>query len=534
MSIQTIADSLKVTVGPASDATEVTRYINLLKGVGQEMQINWYIDGSLTMYQAAMVMKNGIVMQFEKISEVCALAANRGYLLPDNPYPRIQAINAQRQPWQALSVSFEDGILLLQAAVELSMVVNGYLTGEIKFDRPQPASQLASFEVSLDGIAPQSGDALSDILGYQPDADFVKRKRALDSLAKLDFSKRKPYLLFTADVMLDGVRSQKTIVCWSKMRDASSYIVKKVDVFGEKTFAERELTNADLVTSTQRLLLDENFLQIMSFYDWVGPNDFFAFIDDDTTANTLYSYKITGVQVKAPASPFVFDVQMNSLYLSPSQLSQLNDLIAFGGDTSPYPYVAQVVYGDPALGWILAGCNITASRRRNDPSEQTRSFAYVGSPPSSIVSSITSGKFFVPTRISDVQQAIENGVASYGISQALLSVLDGTGLTFFISSKDEPNGLRPNLVGIDAITGGLAKIISAIDPQTATMDTSSLLTNLTSPVVVSSTSFGLQFEEAPPAPPIDAEIIDLTTYAGIGKLMQVLRVIYDFYPGAFS
>jgi hypothetical protein len=40
---------------------------------------------------------------------------------------------------------------------------------------------------------------------------------------------------------------------------------------------------------------------------------------------------------------------------------------------------------------------------------------------------------------------------------------------------------------------------------------------------------GIPLDEA-----IQAEILDLTTYIGIGKLVSVLRTVYDFYPGAAS
>src|SRR5690606_3260161 len=108
----------------------------------------------------------------------------------------LERLNARRTLFSPIDVP--DPQALLQAASQLSRIAVGYADGSITFER-RPAYQLSSYEVSVDGLSPQSGDALVDILGYQPDGDFIKRKRALDSLARVDFTKRKPYLLFTAD-----------------------------------------------------------------------------------------------------------------------------------------------------------------------------------------------------------------------------------------------------------------------------------------------------------------------------------------------
>ena len=189
-----------------------------------------------------------------------------------------------------------------------------------------------------------------------------------------------------------------------------------------------------------------------------------------------------------------------------------------------------------------------AAQRRGDDDAQVRSFSYIGSRSSEILAAITAGRVQVPADVDQIHRSVDESIASYGISQMILSLLDGVGLTMFATGKDDPLGIRPTQESLEKATGGLAKILGAIDPQSATVDPATLgsaLTNRsTSPFGPRYTatqigSFSSRGEPAASTQPslssvIGTDIVDLTTYEGLARLMQILRTIYDFYPGALS
>jgi len=553
LTAQRIADALKG--GNMDTATEATvqALLAICRSVGTGLGIPWTVSNGSTVVETIAAIRSAIVNAFARAAQVGAIAASRGFLLPDNPKPRFDQINADRRLFDAIPVGDGEARSLLQSTIELITVARRFDEGTVTFEDHLPAAQLASFEVSVDGISRQSGDPLVDILGYQPDADFVKRKQALDSLARLDFSRRKPYLLFTADVVTDGKRQSGTIVCWIKMRDASGYTLAKRDVFTGINFIPSTFTAQDAQASTAALLTDPHFNQVMSFYDWVRRDDVVAVIDSSNQPGTLYSYSLSGVQRKAPANSSLFDVPLNSLYLSPAQADSVrsfvaSDAAALGSGSSldsvsPYPALSRVIYGDPGYGWILAGCNMLGSRRRGDGPDETRSFSYIGSRASSMFAEASAGRMFVPSDINQVHVAIDAAVASYGIAQTILSVLDGTGVTLFAAQKDDPLGFQPTQQSLESVSAGLARILSAIDPESALLDPTLLATSLTTRVNASTQSrySPTSIPASGSTAPVDAvtlrdaigtAVLDLTTYGGISGLMQIVRTVYDFFPGA--
>lgn len=539
--LQYIADCMKGGISADASPDDIKAYLDACRYAAMELNVELFLDSGLNAGQAAGVIRSAVLQKIGEINEVLAIGLSRGYLLPDSPFPEIERVNSRRQIFQTYPGEYNYLIVRQNAAVELSKIAQAYKDGKITFPR-KAAAQLDSYEVSVDGIAPQTGDPLADILGYQPDGDFIKRKRAIDSLAKLDFAKRKTYLLFTMDGNPDGI-----VVCWGKMRDASGYTISRRDVFNDEVLPDIVKSNASLVESTKELLKNDQFFQALSFYDWTGPQDVFAFLDDSVTSDTLYSYTITGMQKKAPASPFIFDVPMNALFFSPAmaeaaQAALENEAARFGKDPStisPYPAIAQAVYDDPGLGWIIAGCNMLSAVRRGDSVDDVRASSFIGSTATKIFADAKAGRLFVPSSIATVQNSVDGAVAAYGISQTILSIMDGVGMTHFISGKDDPNGIQPTQASVEGSTSGLAKILSAIDPETATLDPklitiSSKVTSIKIKGMVRSVEVA-QFQTGPSLEEILGDgVIDLTTYSGMGRLMQLLRLIYDFYPGAFT
>lgn len=550
---QRIADVLKGGSLETADSITIQNFYTTCISVATNLNIAWTPLNGATKLALSQVIRSVILNAFNRASQVAVEAASNGFRLPDDPIPRFTEINSARRLFEPLSISPEEDAELLDASLDLIKVAIARDAGKISFKKHLPAAQLASFEVSLDGISRQTGDPLIDILGYQPDADFIKRKQALDSLSKLDFTKRKPYLLFTADVITGGRRQSGTIVCWMKMRDASGYTISKRDVFTGVDFQPSSLMNESIQGTTQKLLATSEFNQVMSFYDWVDPGDVVAFVDLSSQPGTLYSYSISGIQNRIPTNSSFFDTQLSSLYLSPAQAESVKSFIledvqrlGSGSDpdsVSPYPAISKVVFGDPGYGWILAGCNVFGSKRRGDSSDEIRSFSYINSKSSTILAAAAAGRMFVPSDINLIHESIERGISSFGISQTVLSVLDGTGVTLFASRKDDPFGFQSTQQSLESVSRGLSKILSVIDPETAILDPHSLAVSLSTPVNAaqqprySSTAVPASSSiNVPDTATLDAafgsQIIDLTTYSGISRLMQIVRTIYDFYPGA--
>lgn len=562
LAIENLCDVVKGGITDKTDAETVRRFNDRARTIANTLQAPLFIDSGLTEVQVASVIRGSVLTAIKKGVDAALIGAARGYLLPDDPIPRIEQINSRRYLFGEVNLVEPEPTVIIQAAVDLIELGKGYEDGSVTFDRPSPAAQLASFEVSVDGMADQSGDALVDILGYQPDADYIKRKRALDSLSKLDFTKRKTYLLFTSDVMRGGVRQGGTVVCWMRMRDASGYVIAKRDVFGISDFPEIVLSNAALEKSTAALLQENEFIQVLSFYDWVKSGDFYAFVDEDTHLDTLYSYAVAGTQKKLPATQLPFDVPTTALYLSAGQIEQMGqfireELVRFAkaetdiNTVSPYPALSKVIYGDPDFGWMISGCNVLASLRRGDNNETTRSYSYIGSTVTDLLRAVAAGKVVIPTDIGIVNSSVERSIGSYGVSQTVLSVLDGIGATMFISGKDDLSGFQPTQESLERTGTGLAKIIGAIDPQTASISPAALAaalatrsTSTSGPRYLSQIvnitigqNGATQTKTAQPpsiSEVIGNDLIDLTTYSGISRLTNLLRLVYDYYPGGLS
>ena len=550
---QLIADVLKGGNLSTADAETIQRFYSACLGVATGLGLAWPSLSGIDRLTAISTIRAEVLNAFSRASQVAVEAASDGFLLPDDPLPRFSSLNAVRQLFDPIAVSAEESSALLSSSIDLVRVAAARDAGTVSFEHHLPALQLASFEVSLDGISKRSGDPLIDILGYQPDADFIKRKQALDSLARLDFSKRKPYLLFTADLITGGKRQSGTIVCWMKMRDASGYRISKRDVITAVEFAPATISANDVQVSTNRLLATPTFNQLLSFYDWLTVDDVAAFVDPSGQPGTLYSYCIAGVQETLPANSSFFDVPMSSLYLGTSQMDSVRSIIASDvsssglsgsiDSVSPYPALAQVVYGDSGYGWILAGCNMLGSRRRGDTDDETRSYSYIGSHATSILTSVSSGRMFVPNDASSIHSAIDSGISSFGIAQTILGILDGTGVTLFAARKDDPLGFQPTQQSLEGVSRGLSRILSVIDPESAILDPHALAVSLSTSttsaqqVRYSSTPInGTGQSSIPDGVTLDAalgsDVMDLTTYSGISRLMQAIRTIYDFYPGA--
>lgn len=532
MKLQDIADALCGVSSNSTPPDVVNRFFTACSSVASFMNVFYFVDSGTPQQDAAMIIKSAILQKFEKIKNVIVSAAAFGYILPGDPTTALSQINKNRQ----FGTPINDQPQLVDDIAHLSKIVDEVEAGRIKFEKSYASSQISSFEVSVDGMSRNTDDALLNIIGYQPDADVIKRKRALESLSKLDFSNRKPYLLFTADIIEDG-KKDGTIVCWQKMRDASGFSISKRDVFLETDFPEITFSHSRILEETAKLKLKNDFMQLIMMYDWLGQDDYLAFVDNSTHGDTLYSYAVSGLQKKAPSNMSLFDVKSTALLLSDEQTLSLKTLVSEG--MTPYSALSQLLYGDESYGWIVAGCNVLSSRRIGDQIDKTRTLTLIGSNIDVILLAVQNGKFVIPSSVFDVQTLVESAIQSYGISQVLLSILDGTGLTFFISGKDNADISVATKQSLENSSSGLARILSVIDAESATMDTSKLLSALLARNNVAGRYKTIQlFANSKPQEniedEIEKEIIDMTTYIGLSKLMNIISLVYNKFPGLLT
>lgn len=546
---QAMADTLK---GPPPD------------GISQEKK-KTYIDGAVLaaavievfyLYdrddalEGANVARTAILQRADLIQQVKLEAASNGFILPDDPFPAFSQLNFLRSIFEPLSITDEQAAVLYETSISLSKVAKAREDGTVSFVRgSDPTHHITHFELSVDGFSGGSADALSAILGYQPDADELKRQRAQEALSRLDFSLRRPRPLFVADRIVDNRRTG-AVLCWRKMRDAAGYTVARRDVFVDETKATH-LPARDSQERTDELLADPTVLQLLTFYGDLHPSDVVLFHDDSTVPDRVYSYVVSAYQNKAPISRNLFDVPVSQLYLSQAQVQQVRESILADADgkgidtISPYPALAQAAFGDSRHDWILAGSNVLASVRRGDGSEGTRRFSYLGARATDILDAVSAGLLVVPTDIVSIQEAVVGSLSAWGVSQTILAVLDGTGTTLYVAGDDSV-GFQATAVAVDASTDGLYRILSAIDPEMAVIDPQNIIANLSVPSrdpfdtvhrpretpVRGGGTVGTPdvVPSIPTVSDIGTELIDLTTYEGISRLIRTIRFFYDFFP----
>lgn len=544
-----MADTLKGPPPAGTSDEKAQVYVAGAVLASQIIEVDYLYDRDDAL-EGANVARTAILQRIDLVRQTKDEAAANGFVLPDDPFPIFIQLNFQRNIFNPLNITDVQAAALYETSISLSKVAKAREDGTVSFVRgSDPTHHITHFELSVDGFTGGSDDALAAILGYQPDADELKRQRAEEALSRLDFSLRRPRPLFATDRFVDGRRTG-AVLCWRKMRDAAGYTVTRRDVFlGDET--STALSSEEANAGSELLLLDPSILQLLTFYGGLRPSDVMVFHDGTVLSDRLYSYTVSAYQHKAPISRNIFDVPSAQLYLSQAQVQIVREVILAdangnGVDTiSPYPAIAQVAFGDSRHDWIIAGANVLAAVRRGETSEGVRRFSYLGARATDILEAVAAGLVVVPADVGKVQSAVENSLSAWGVSQTILAVLDGTGTTLYVSGDDR-EGFQATSVAVDAATDGLYRILSAIDPETATVDPQDIISNLAVPSqdptgivnrpretavrgggTTETTSLTVH---APSIDDVGLETIDLTTYDGISRLIRTVRFFYDFFP----
>lgn len=538
--LQNMADLLAGPVPAASPALTITKYYSCAQQVYTGLSFN-FLPENTSQLEFAEIVKSYLEDFISDVRSTLVVANNAGYILPNDPFVDILNFNSNRKIFAPLVVFTDVSSALSDAVLKFVAILQGVKDGTISFDRGTDYThQIASFEISVSGRVPPSGDGLADILGYQPDADFVKRQNVLASLAKLDFKLRIPQLMFVSR-QRDAANAFSTVICWKKMGDASGFKIHRREIFGASS-VDFMSDDDSLQTVTQQILADKNISQVLGMYDTVTADDVFCYRDDSVTTDCLYAYSVSAYQKKSSAPLNIFGVTSSVLKASTDQIAAIQSDIssqlqpgANQDSISPYPSIAKIISGDESYGWILAGCNFSARLKADAPVTDLRAASYIGAQSTQVIADISSGRFQIPQDISQVKANVTDSLSSFGVSQTLLYILDNIGATLYLSGKDDPENFQATGLQVSSATGDLASILASIDPTTYIVDPQTLLTNLTAAGSGNTASRPVEIlVAASVAQPktlvevIGSDPIDLTTYDGIDRFVRAIRYFYDF------
>lgn len=471
--------------------------------------------------------RNSFFDRIDAIDTMRVSALSSGYVLPDDPIPQINALNAGRKRFDDIRIDEALATRYVSSLRELSKILDAVADGAIDLStKAGGTGQISSFEMSVDGIVDSTtGDALADIIGYQPDADLLARKQAIDALSSLDFRKRNPRLIAVIEPPSDNMRK---IIVWAKMHDAAGYKLIRRNVF---TGEVKESTHLASSVSSQD---DRSVIEALSFYDDIDVSSVVSIIDSDLESDMLYAYSVVGLQRSSGGARKTYDVPFSPLFVSRNQIAQIEGITKVA-QVSPYNAISKVIYGDERYDWILAAMNFLASRSRGDSDQTVRDSSFLGATFDSIIGLLSNGKLVAPDVITDVVSAVEASILSYGTTQTIIDVLDATGTTLFISSDDK--SFHDVGAEIASETSGVGLILSSIDPMTATIDPNKLMATLFSkgglPVPTTRTQTQGKSQQVTYQPVesisdvVGDDIIDVTTFSGISSMMKIIRVYHD-------
>ena len=549
----------------------------------------WTAD-ELSQHTAATAEANVLALT-DRVKSFADRAKNAGFEPPDNPFLILAQVNQKRgtalttiSPYVSSQLA-ADLIFNIKAYIDLLDAENqgaiNLKTGEIN------TSQLSHIKLSFSGFG-GSGNTATDLLSFLPNADQIKSENARQALSVLDFGKRIPYLLYTLDYTpsTDG-SSQGTIVGWKKIPDASGYIIKRRSVFSGDT-KQWEVDNAGIQSQSDSLMSYARTFAL-SFLDDIDEKSVMMYCDQETSADELYIYNVQAYQVRNDQKGATFTVDTKPVSITPTIQNQITETIKdqsnwpdytitgwssagtpiksynnFTETISPWPAVAQVLYGDSTYDWILAASNVRASINRLDDRATTRLYSYLNAHSSFLFQQAAKGKLVMPSDVNQVVQKINDSIQKYGVSQTIQNLLDETGISYYYEGRDPKDDTHFDRAGTDTVlTSNLFNIVaSAIDPETATLDLKSLASNMsqllsqnllsvstkvaagsTAKVSASPSEVAVPFPDETSAAQAEGSlqfidklgdlrdgVIDLTTFDGLSKLMRTIRILSDFGP----
>lgn len=508
----------------------------------------------------------------EEVLSFSSQAKNAGFSPPDNPFVEISRLNALRNKMNVeVQVSEQDAsdlIYNIQAYVDL---LEAQAAGAINLQSGVfNAAQLEHVTLSYSGLG-GTGNNVADLMRLLPDADELKSKKAHDALSVLNFSKRLPHVVFVCEYNPVGNKEIGSIIGWKRIADAAGYIVKRHSVMSNED-VEFEVSNNDVIQNNDKLM-DYVKTYVMTFYDKIKPEGVCLFLDKNPPQNEYCIYRVQAYQLKKESSTSIIPSNFVSMNLTGLQKLSITkrireldpaDIDQLGEETiSPWPVIAEQVLNDANVDWILAASNIRNAIDTKEEKTISRKYSYLNSHVKFLLERSDAGKLVRPESIDAVRDAVANAIQTYGVSQTIEALLQETGVLYYFDGRDGREDTVFDRAGTQDVTtsGVIGAVVSAIDPESATIDLKSLATNLAS--ILSdgkledyTTTLEMAAKKAEGAKPTEIEIassfsndsaeagiqfvanlgeasetsVDLTTFDGISKMMRVIRVMSDFGP----
>jgi hypothetical protein len=512
---------------------------------------------------AALAARNNVFDTMDRVAAFISRAKNAGFSPPNNPFSQIAALN----PIILGIVLMPDlATKLVADVVVYSQLLQAEREGKLDLSKSTfDAAQLNHVAVGLNGFGNNNSTA-TWLMSYLPDADAIAQQKAQELLAALDFRKRVPKMLFSLDYSPSG-QTLGAIVGWQRISDASGYVLKRHGIFANDDVSVT-LTNADLKAQKDQLG-DYVRTWVMTFYDQINFDSICVYLDKTVRPDEYYNYRIQAYQVQNTETNAIFNVDFSPANISLAQRAAIQNEMRsiegnpIGGDTiSPYPFLARALLGDSRHDWILAGLNVRASINRADNRTTSRGYSYIGAQLSFLFQQMDQGKFLVPRDINDIPKRVTDAISQFGLSQVIGELLEETGTLFYFEGKDPPGPEEAFKAGATRLRDSnlLATVLSAVDPETATLDIRVFSANVAqllqgaSPAKgtsVSNTQPKVQSQTTEIAVPVfddsgndssaqgdiqsliqlDAPedgIVDLTTFDGLSQFVRTIRVFSDF------
>lgn len=504
----------------------------------------------MSLQNTASAARNNVLAIVDMVTSFVSRAKNAGFSSPNNPFSTISSLKTSGTPATA-----EQADAIVSDIKTYFDLMKQETEGKLDLGKNvYRAAQLASVSFGLSGFGSIAATSV-DLMKFVPDNEMLKKQKAQDILASLDFRKRAPKVVFTAEYSPDS-QNRGIIVGWKRIADASGYVVKRHSVFENKDDSFT-LKNDDVRSSYENV---REYVKtwILSFYDNIDENGVWTFLDTTAFPDQYYIYRVQAFQVQNEEHGAIFNVDSIPSNLSFAQRRVIEDQVANTG-VSPYPFIAQQIFGDTTYDWLVAGVNVRKSVNRGDDTAVTRSYSYLGSDLEFLFSQMDAGNFVIPKDVNDVVGRINNGVSKFGITQVMIELMQDTGVLSFFEGVD-PRGPSSPFTSLDPVltSNFVSGIVSSIDPETATLDLETFSVNF--PKILKGTSVrqtrlnvlsqvspsiaskvearpqeivvpvdnsdvqGVQFFDSSA---VFGSVVDLTTFSGLSVFLKTIRMFSD-------
>lgn len=468
---------------------------------------------------AALHCRESVLQRLRDCTDIYMRAAAAGLFFSRDPVPLLQAINYARPVLKPILIDPVAHSGIMQSLRTLCDMLNRERAGTLSISSGRP--QVGSLTISFEGMRGIPSTVFN--------ADSLKRQQALDALRTLDFTKRRPKVLFMAE---RDEESLDIVVGWKRMRDASGYLIDLKNVVSGSS-VRVDVKSSDL-QAPDPVAIDFYRRTMAPVMGSIAERDVALHRFRDVSPHSVYSLSIVPYQRVISAASGLFRTTLNRLVLTDDRLDSIGQSIqrmslglASGSDwITPYPEISRALYGTDRFGWMLAGLNLLSSFERGEVINTVRGYSYIGAKFSFIRRQIEAGAFYVPAEVTALEVALDRAFSDYGLSATLTEVFDKCGMLLFFDEREGFDVQNASIASDAALreTSIMRQILSAIDPVSATVSPDRVYELIrTGAVAAPPVTSGLTLMVIE-APRLDSssEIIDILSYDGMTRLLNVI------------